>query len=121
MSNRDRMLAMPFRIGQAVEVTDGRSRRIGRFEIDAVEPDVMCGTFAHGQDYEQVERLFTEFAEAAEAQALGVAERCMGLVDALDLRLIDPESEERVQVEDFQIWGDGNASCRLRALSPQFL
>jgi hypothetical protein len=45
----------------------------------------------------------------------------MGLIDALDLRLIDPESEDRVPVDDFQIWRDGNASCRLRALSPQFL
>ena len=104
--------------GQCVDVVDGRARRIGRFHIDAVEPTYVGGTFSAGADYGDVERLFTDFAEAAEAQALKIADDCMSVIDALDLRLIDTHGNTEVRIHDLQIWSDGNASFRLREAAP---
>jgi hypothetical protein len=105
---------MPLQTGQGVELVDARGRRLGRLLIDDVNGEVIGGTFEAGRDFAQVENLFHAFTEAAEGHALGVADRLLADIAALDIHLESPESGYQPAVHDVQLWSDGAMSCRLR-------
>ncbi len=111
------MLTAPPQADQVVALTDREGRDIGTISVGAVRDDLLTGTFTPGADYPSVRQLFSDFEEAAEAQALSAVDRYGGLIDALEFR-IRPPAATPVPVFDVQIWSDGGISCRLRPGPP---
>ena len=100
-------------VGHSVEIIDTEQRQLGRMLIERQEEDLLYGTFVPGPAFPGVEQLFHEFEAAVEVQALHVIETLDAAIAALGLHLQWPEAREPIAIQDVQIWGDRNITCRL--------
>lgn len=107
------MLAMRLEAGQTLQLTDDQRRRLGQFAIESREGDLLCGRFVAGPDYAAVATLFREFEEAVNCQALSVVDELDAALAALHLRLCEPSGSEGIEIQDAQIWSQGDMTCRL--------
>jgi hypothetical protein len=60
-----------------------------------------------------VERLFEEFEEAVNLQALRLVDELDTEIAALGLYLRTPDGLQRMEIHDVQIWSDGDVTCQL--------
>jgi hypothetical protein len=106
------MLIMQIHTGQVLELFDIQERQIGQMTLESWENELVQGSFIPGPAFPAVERLFRDFEEAANAQALAIVDRVEATIATLGLRLHGPGGEQ-IEVEDVQIWSDGGISCRI--------
>jgi hypothetical protein len=99
--------------GRTLELLDARQRRIGQLTVEGGEDDLLVGRFVPGPAFPAVERLFRDFEQAVNAQALRVVDQLDADIGALGLQLRPSEGGERLEIHDVQIWSDGGMSCRL--------
>lgn len=105
---------MPFQAGQVLDLFDAQERRVGRMTVARREGDLLFGRFAPGPAFAAVAQLFRDFEEAADAQALSVVDQLDAAIAALGLSLGPPDGSQRLDIQDVQIWNEGEITCRLR-------
>jgi hypothetical protein len=96
-----------------VSLRDRQGRDLGRVVIERVEGDLVFGRFTPGPDYPQVERLFSEYVEAANDQLLSIVAELDERIGALGLRLHSPDAAALPAIHDVQI-GEGIITFRTR-------
>ena len=99
---------------QVADLIDRQGRAIGRITVTHHESSRIFGKFAPGPDFSAVERLFQDFEEAVELQALSVVDELDREIAALGLGLRLPGKSQRAEVHDVQIWGDGEITFEMR-------
>ena len=109
---------MQLQTGQVLELRDAQQRLLGRVTLKNREDDLLSGHFVPGPAFSSVERLFRDFEEAVNAQALGALDKLDAAIAALGLRLAVAGNGDEVGVEDVQIWSDGGVTCRLSSRVP---
>lgn len=105
---------------QRVYLIDAQQRQIGQITIERNEDNLIFGKFVPGSDFSVVKRLFQDFEEAANLQALSVVDELDTEIAALGLHLRTPDGSQRIKIYDVQIWSDGDMTCKLcdRILAP---
>jgi hypothetical protein len=98
---------------QTIDLIDGEGRQVGRIVIERSEDDLVFGKFIPGPAFPAVQHLFREFEEAVDLQALSVVDELDAAIAALGLHLRSPDSSQRVEIRDVQIWSDGGITCRV--------
>ena len=98
---------------QVIDLTGARQQVLGQIRVESEEAGLLLGKFVPGSQFASVERLFRDFEEAADRQALHQVEKLDGAVAALGIRLVCRGSPQPIEVRDVQIWSDGGFSCRL--------
>ena len=96
-----------------VDLMDTQQRHIGQMQIEHQEDDLLVGTFVPGPGFPSVKRLFRDFEEAVDVQALHVIDELDAAIAALGLYLRRPDVAEPIAIQDVQIWSDGGMTCRL--------
>jgi hypothetical protein len=99
---------------QAVSLFDNQGRDLGRVVIDRIEGDLVFADFTPGPDYPAAERLFAEYAEAANEQLLGVVGDLDAAIATLGLHLCSPDHPRLPTIYDVQI-ADGGINFRIHA------
>jgi len=107
---------MHAQVGESFRLLDGQGRCLGEFRVDSSEGDLLGGRFVPGPDFASAERLFRDFEEAANAQALPLLDDLDAAIASLQLRLQAAGGAAVIPVRDVQIWTDGNMSCRPAAV-----
>ncbi len=98
---------------QRVYLIDAQQRQIGQITIERNEYNLIFGKFVPGSDFSAVKRLFQDFEEAANLQALSVVDELDTEIAALGLHLRTPDGSQRIKIHDVQIWSDGDMTCKL--------
>jgi hypothetical protein len=104
---------MQLRTEQIVDLLDTQNRQIGHIRIERQEDDLLFGMFVPGPAFPSVEKLFHDFEEAVDAQALHVVDELDVAIAGLGLYLYCPGVSEPIAIQDVQIWSDGGITCRL--------
>jgi hypothetical protein len=94
-------------------LVDAYQRQFGEFVLERNENKLLCGRFAPGPAFADVEPLFREFEEAVNCQALPKIDRLDTAIEALGLHLRSADSSHQLAIKDVQIWSDGGITCRL--------
>ena len=97
---------------QRVYLIDAQQRQIGQITIERNEDNLIFGKFVPGSDFSAVKRLFQDFEEAANLQALSVVDELDTEIAALGLHLCTPDGLQRIKIHDVQIWSDGDMTCK---------
>lgn len=92
---------------------DAFYRPVGQIMVEECENNLIAGQFVPGPAFETLEKLFLSFEEAVDAQAFSVVDELDAQIAALGLRLHWPSEIQPTQIEDVQIWSDGEITCRL--------
>ncbi|MBM3237347.1 hypothetical protein FJZ31_13725 [Candidatus Poribacteria bacterium] len=105
---------------QRVYLIDAQQRQIGKITIERNEDNLIFGKFVPGSDFSAVNRLFQDFEEAANLQALSVVDELDTEIAALGLHLCTSDGSQHIKIHDVQIWSDGDITYRLcdRTLAP---
>ena len=99
---------------QMVYLVDAHQRQLGQIMVEDNEGDLIFGKFVPDSAFFAVERLFQDFEEAVNIQALSVVDELDTEIAALGLHLCMPTGRpQRIKVHDVQIWSDGNITCKL--------
>ena len=108
---------------QLVDLIDAQQRQIGQMKIGRNENHLIFGKFFPSSDFSTVKRLFEDFEEAVNLQALSVVDELDTKIAALGLYLRTPDGSQRIEIYDAQIWSDGDMTCQLcdRTLAPPSL
>jgi hypothetical protein len=104
---------MSLRPAHVFSLRDRQDRDLGKVAIERVESDLVFGRFTPGPDYPQVERLFSEYVEAANDQLLGTVAELDVRIGILALRLYQAGGAGVPAIYDVQI-GDGVITFRTR-------
>lgn len=105
---------MAIRLDQKMDLFDSNHHRLGKIAIERIEGNLLSGTFEPGSAFATVERLFRQFEEAVDVQALGVVEKLDSAIASLGLYLVPPEGTGAFAIHDVQIWSDRGISLRIR-------
>ncbi len=103
---------MHMRADQKLILRDVRQRPLGQITIGRIEGDLVRGTFAPDAGFAAVARLFRDFEEAVDLQALARVDRLDAAIASLGLFLSSPDGTERLDIRDVQIWSAGSISFR---------
>ena len=105
---------------QMVYLIDAQLRQLGQITIERNEVNLIFGKFVPSPDFSAVKRLFEDFEEAVNFQALSVVDELDTKISALGLHLRAPDGLQRIEIHDVQIWSDGDVTCKLcdRPLAP---
>lgn len=104
---------MELHAGQVLELLDAQHHVLGQLIVEGREEQLLLGRFMPGPGFPAVDRLFRDFEEAANAQALAVLDDHDAAIAALGLWLREPGGSEKMDVKNVQIWSDGGISCRI--------
>ncbi len=104
---------MQLRAEQTVDLLDAQKRQMGQIRIERQENDLLFGLFVPGPAFSNVEKLFHDFEEAVDAQALHVVDELDVAIAGLGLYLYGSGVSEPIDIQDVQIWRDGGITCRL--------
>src|SRR5260370_36960708 len=107
------VLIMSQSIDQLFSLVDSQQRELGQFQLERREGTLLAGRFRPGPGFPAVAKLFRDFEEAANSQALALIDQHDRAIAALGLALRAPEGSDSVEIQDVQIWSDGAISCRL--------
>jgi len=99
-------------------IQDAQQRELGRVEVECRKDGLLTGCFTPAPGFATVARLFRDFEEAVNSQALAVVEKLGATLDALGLELRPPGDSPATAITDVQIYSDGGFSCRLDAPVP---
>jgi hypothetical protein len=113
------MLIMSFTTDKPVILLDAQQRQLGQIEVERTEGDLLFGKFLPEPAFAAVARLFRDFEEAADCQALAVVDKLDAAIVALGLTLRFPDGSRSVNLSDVQIWTDGGITCRMCDLLPK--
>jgi len=101
---------------QIVQLFDGQQRPVGQINLEREEGNLFFGKFIPGPAFASVEKLFRDFEEAVNVQALSVVDELDAAIGALGLYLRSPNGA-RSEIHDVQIWSDGGITYRVRESS----
>lgn len=104
---------MQLHAGRTIDLIDGEGQQVGQIVIERSEDDLVFGKFMPGPAFPAVQHLFREFEEAVDLQALSVVDELDAAIAALGLHLRSPDSLQRAEIRDVQIWSDGGITCRV--------
>jgi hypothetical protein len=104
---------MQLHVEQTLDLIDAEGRQVGQMVIERSEDNLVFGKFVPGPAFPAVQHLFREFEEAVDLQALSVVDELDTAITALGLHLRSPDSSQRVEIHDVQIWSDGGITCRV--------
>lgn len=99
---------------QLLVLVDAQQREIGQITVERTERELVFGRFAPGPAWPAVSRLFKDFEEAVNSQALALVDELDAAIAAMGLDVRADCDGERVEVHDVQIWSDGTVTFRLR-------
>lgn len=99
--------------GQTFHLVDAEQRQLGQIAVEDRKDRLVFGRFAPGPAFPNVERLFRDFEEAVDAQALGVVDDLDAAIARLGLMLRSTDGSDSVEVHDVQIWSDGDVTFQL--------
>ena len=102
---------------QPLTLVDAQERALGSVEIERIEGGLVFGRFLAALEFAAVSKLFDDFEEASNCQALGLVDKLDAAIEALGLRLRWPGETLSMAVRDVQIWHDGGITFRLDDLA----
>jgi hypothetical protein len=104
-------------IEQTGLLTDAAQRQLGTVSTESLTNDLLVGSFTPGPDFAAIEKLFHQFEDAVDAQALSVVDELDVQIAKLHLQLYFPEQTLTVAIHDVQIWRDGGFTCRFPSIA----
>jgi hypothetical protein len=99
--------------GQVFQLLDAQEQLLGQVRVERTEADLVLGNFVPGPGFPAVQSVFLAFEKAANSQALAVVDELDAAIAALGLHLRSPDSPQRFDIHDVQIWSDGGITFRI--------
>jgi len=95
----------------ALQLIDAQQHTLGRIAVERVDQGLFTGEFIRDPGFSTIERLFRDYEEAVNLQALTVVDRLDAQIVSLGLRAVLPEGRQ-VPLHDVPIWSDGAITFR---------